>query len=115
MCLNASQWNLGTTATHPRQILYIAKKPRVRIQRLKQNRIRRTLSARRRRLETREMRIDEGREIELKNLKLYLENKSIIEENQKLKEKALLLHQENRVLMSQLQKISNTSNTLSVN
>ncbi|KAI3911618.1 hypothetical protein MKW92_011439 [Papaver armeniacum] len=115
MCLNASQWNLGTTATHPRQILYIAKKPRVRIQRLKQNRIRRTLSARRRRLETREMRIDEGREIELKNLKLYLENKGIIEENQKLKEKALLLHQENRVLMSQLQKISNTSNTLSVN
>ncbi|KAI3982580.1 hypothetical protein MKX01_031319 [Papaver californicum] len=109
MCLNASQWNLCTTATHSHQILYIAKKPRVRIQRLKQNRMRRrTLSARRRRLEIKEMRIDEGREIELKNLKLYLENKSIIEENQKLKEKALLLHQENRVLMSQLQKISNT-------
>ncbi|RZC57706.1 hypothetical protein C5167_005011 [Papaver somniferum] len=105
MCLNASQWDLRTT-THPHQILYMAKKPRVRIQRLKQNRARRTLSARRRRLETREMRIDEGREIELKNLILYLENKSIIEENQKLKEKALLLHQENRELMSQLQKIS---------
>ncbi|MCL7022375.1 hypothetical protein MKW94_015234 [Papaver nudicaule] len=101
MCLNASQWNLCTT-TPAHQILYIAKKPRVRIQRLKQNRVRRTLSTRRRRLEIREMRIDEGRDIELKNLKLYLENKSIIEENQKLKEKALLLHQENKFLMSQL-------------
>jgi hypothetical protein len=42
-------------------------------------------------------------EMELKNLKLYMENRSIIEENEKLKKKALLLHQENQALLFQLQ------------
>ncbi|GKU95422.1 hypothetical protein SLE2022_227620 [Rubroshorea leprosula] len=43
-------------------------------------------------------------DIELKNLKLYLENQSIIEENEKLRKKANLLHQENLALMSEFQK-----------
>nr|GMD62393.1 protein LITTLE ZIPPER 2-like [Ipomoea batatas] len=43
-------------------------------------------------------------EMEMKNWKLYMENKSIIEENQRLQHKALLLHQENKALLSQLQK-----------
>nr|DAD33767.1 TPA_asm: hypothetical protein HUJ06_012618 [Nelumbo nucifera] len=45
-----------------------------------------------------------GTEMELKNLKLYLENQSIIEENEKLRKKAILLHQENRELMIELKK-----------
>ncbi|KAG2681372.1 hypothetical protein I3843_11G141200 [Carya illinoinensis] len=44
------------------------------------------------------------KDVELKNLKLYLENKSIIEENEKLRRKANLLHQENLALMSEFQK-----------
>ncbi|XP_059444814.1 protein LITTLE ZIPPER 1-like isoform X2 [Corylus avellana] len=44
------------------------------------------------------------KDMELKNLKLYLENKSIIEENEKLRKKASLLHQENLALMYELQK-----------
>ncbi|KAI9175073.1 hypothetical protein LWI28_026963 [Acer negundo] len=46
---------------------------------------------------------EEKREMEVKNLKLYLENQSIIEENLKLRKKANLLHQENLALMSQFQ------------
>ncbi|KAJ0105896.1 hypothetical protein Patl1_18612 [Pistacia atlantica] len=45
----------------------------------------------------------EEKDMELNNLKLYLENKSIIEENEKLRKKANLLHQENLVLMSEFQ------------
>ncbi|KAG6748003.1 hypothetical protein POTOM_047896 [Populus tomentosa] len=44
------------------------------------------------------------KEMEIKNLKLYMENKSIIEENEKLRKKAVLLHQENQALLYQLQK-----------
>ncbi|XP_059458114.1 protein LITTLE ZIPPER 2-like [Corylus avellana] len=43
-------------------------------------------------------------EMEIKNLKLYMKNRSIIEENEKLRKKALLLHQENQALFFQLQK-----------
>ncbi|XWS61886.1 hypothetical protein CRYUN_Cryun07bG0163000 [Craigia yunnanensis] len=44
------------------------------------------------------------KDMELMNLKLYLENQSIIEENEKLRKKANLLHQENLALMSEFQK-----------
>lgn len=47
---------------------------------------------------------EEEKDLELKNLKLYLENKSIIEENEKLRRKACLLHQENLALMNEFQK-----------
>ncbi|KAG5223146.1 hypothetical protein OIU76_007691 [Salix suchowensis] len=47
-----------------------------------------------------------NKEMEIKNLKLYMENKSIVEENEKLKKKAILLHQENQALFYQLQKKS---------
>ncbi|KAJ1426775.1 hypothetical protein SESBI_10025 [Sesbania bispinosa] len=54
-------------------------------------------------------------EIKMKNLKLYMENQTIIEENEKLRKQAMLLHKENQVLLSQLQKKlsepnSNTNN-----
>ncbi|GLT84449.1 hypothetical protein SLE2022_026780 [Rubroshorea leprosula] len=42
--------------------------------------------------------------MEIKNLKLYMENQSIREENERLRRKALLLHQENQSLLAQLQK-----------
>ncbi|KAL5166884.1 Protein LITTLE ZIPPER 2 [Glycine soja] len=43
-------------------------------------------------------------EIQMKNLKLYMENQTIIEENEKLRKQAMLLHKENQALSSQLQK-----------
>lgn len=36
------------------------------------------------------------------NIKLYLENRSLMEENERLREKALLLRQENHALLSDL-------------
>ncbi|KAG6685217.1 hypothetical protein I3843_12G101600 [Carya illinoinensis] len=43
------------------------------------------------------------KDMELKNLKLFLENQSLIEENEKLRKKASVLHQENLALMSEFQ------------
>ncbi|CAJ1814799.1 unnamed protein product [Sphenostylis stenocarpa] len=43
-------------------------------------------------------------EIQMKNLKLYMENQTIIEQNEKLRKQAMLLHKENQVLLLQLQK-----------
>ncbi|KAJ6320497.1 hypothetical protein OIU78_015816 [Salix suchowensis] len=48
------------------------------------------------------------KEMEIKNLRLYMENRSIIVENEKLRKKAFLLHQENQALLYQLQKKSRT-------
>lgn len=42
-------------------------------------------------------------EMEIKNLKLFMENQSIMEENKKLRKRASILHQENQALLSQLQ------------
>ncbi|KAL9231071.1 hypothetical protein vseg_006338 [Gypsophila vaccaria] len=41
--------------------------------------------------------------LELKNLKLYLENRSILEENERLRQKAIRLRQENQALLSEYQ------------
>ncbi|XP_022759514.1 protein LITTLE ZIPPER 2-like isoform X1 [Durio zibethinus] len=50
-------------------------------------------------------------DMQMRNLKLYMENQSIIEENERLRKKALLLQQENRTLLAQLQKkFSNPQN-----
>ncbi|KAK8587925.1 hypothetical protein V6N13_086885 [Hibiscus sabdariffa] len=52
-------------------------------------------------------------DIQMKNLKLYVENQIIIEANERLRAKALLLHQENQTLLAQLQnKFSNIQNQL---
>ncbi|XP_039070268.1 protein LITTLE ZIPPER 3-like [Hibiscus syriacus] len=49
--------------------------------------------------------------MEMKNLKLYMENQSILKQNEVLRNKALLLHQENLTLLAQLQKkFSNPQN-----
>ncbi|KDP28738.1 hypothetical protein JCGZ_14509 [Jatropha curcas] len=52
------------------------------------------------------------KEMEIKNLKLYMKNKSIIEENEKLRKKALLLHQENQALLFQLQTLNSKNHLL---
>ncbi|XWS32302.1 hypothetical protein CRYUN_Cryun23aG0148200 [Craigia yunnanensis] len=50
-------------------------------------------------------------DMQMKNLKLYMENQNIIKENEKLRKKALLLQQENQTLLVQLQKkFSNPQN-----
>ncbi|MBA0805138.1 hypothetical protein Gohar_004679, partial [Gossypium harknessii] len=46
------------------------------------------------------MGIEKTNEMEMKNLKLFMENQSIIKENEKLRNKALLLHQENLTLLA---------------
>ncbi|CAK9135949.1 unnamed protein product [Ilex paraguariensis] len=70
-------------------------------------------SSRRRRFEEEGV----GEDMELKNLKLYMENISILEENEKLRKKATILYQENLALMSEVQKkfsrFDCVSNTLS--
>ncbi|CAI0476710.1 unnamed protein product [Linum tenue] len=43
------------------------------------------------------------KDMELKNLKLYLQNRTIFEENEKLRQKAYLLHRENLALTRELQ------------
>ncbi|KVH95437.1 hypothetical protein Ccrd_002496 [Cynara cardunculus var. scolymus] len=43
-------------------------------------------------------------EMELKNLKLYMENMSILKDNEILRKKAIQLHQENLCLLLELQK-----------
>ncbi|KAL6004757.1 hypothetical protein ACLOJK_005313 [Asimina triloba] len=45
-----------------------------------------------------------GSEIALQNIKLYLENRCMMEENERLRRKALLLGQENKALLSELNK-----------
>ncbi|KAK9145009.1 hypothetical protein Sjap_004912 [Stephania japonica] len=51
--------------------------------------------------------------MELKNLKLYMENRSIIPKNEKLKKRALLLHEENQALMIPSdERVMTYSNTL---
>ncbi|XP_059277149.1 protein LITTLE ZIPPER 1-like [Lycium ferocissimum] len=55
------------------------------------------------RLAWRKKKAEAEKNMELRNLKLYMENMSILEENEKLRKKANLLHQENRALMSEFQ------------
>ncbi|KAK6239958.1 hypothetical protein QUC31_005427 [Theobroma cacao] len=51
-------------------------------------------------------------DMQMKNLKLYMQNQIIIEENERLRKKAILLHQENQTLLAQLQKkLSNPQNS----
>ncbi|CAN6823839.1 hypothetical protein HID58_058471 [Brassica napus] len=84
MCLSSSR---PFSDTPTRLVLYLKTQTHVRIPRL----------SRRRRMWRKE------KEMEMKNIRLYMENQYIIQENEKLKKKALLLHQENKALFSQLQ------------
>ncbi|XP_008776046.1 protein LITTLE ZIPPER 1-like [Phoenix dactylifera] len=75
----------------------------------KKSRVRLSLTARIRRLRRRKGSRKEEKEqrklgsnMEMVNLKLYLENRCIMEENERLREKALLLRQENQALLSNL-------------
>ncbi|KAH7692472.1 PsbQ-like domain-containing protein [Dioscorea alata] len=52
------------------------------------------------------------KEMELENLKLYLENKCIMEENKRLRERALFLRRENRALLSHISSSSREATAL---
>ncbi|GMY09385.1 protein little zipper 2 [Fagus crenata] len=80
---------LTSSFRHPR----LSKRHKLRVVRL---------NRRRRLLKEEKMRVVKA-EMEIKNMKLYMANRSIIEENEKLRQKALLLHQENQALLFQLQ------------
>ncbi|KAL2337438.1 hypothetical protein Fmac_011884 [Flemingia macrophylla] len=54
-------------------------------------------------------------EIKMRNLKLYMENQSIIEKNEKLRKQAVLLHKENQALLLQLQKKFAEQNNITTN
>ncbi|XP_010276171.1 PREDICTED: protein LITTLE ZIPPER 4-like [Nelumbo nucifera] len=90
MFINASAWYPDSSSCSPLR-RWRPKRSKLRLLRLSRRRSRRVSVA-------------VGTEMELKNLKLYLENQSIIEENEKLRKKAILLHQENRELMIELKK-----------
>ncbi|KAF3448432.1 hypothetical protein FNV43_RR09145 [Rhamnella rubrinervis] len=85
MCISATDKNIPSPLLH-----YSKRKQRSKIQ---------VHRLTRRRCEEKE-----GKDLELKNLKLYLENQTIIEENKKLKQRAHLLHQENLALLSEFNK-----------
>ncbi|KAI5647343.1 hypothetical protein M9H77_33348 [Catharanthus roseus] len=55
------------------------------------------------------------KEMEMKNMKLYLANKIIVDENERLKKKATALLHENHFLLSQLQKPSSLHTNCSSN
>ncbi|KAL4379902.1 hypothetical protein GQ457_02G000390 [Hibiscus cannabinus] len=55
-----------------------------------------------RRLRKRKKKMVKRDDMERKNLKLYMENQSILKQNEALRNKALLLHQENLTLLAQL-------------
>ncbi|KAK8718378.1 hypothetical protein V6N13_045614 [Hibiscus sabdariffa] len=48
-------------------------------------------------------------DMERKNMKLYMENQSILKQNEALRNKALLLHQENLTLLAQLSSAAKTT------
>ncbi|XP_018440277.1 protein LITTLE ZIPPER 1 [Raphanus sativus] len=84
MCLSSSE---PFSNAPTRLVVYLKTQTHVRIPRL----------SRRRRMWR------EEKEMEMENIRLYMENQHIIQENEKLRKKALLLHQENKALFSQLQ------------
>ncbi|CAA0838852.1 protein binding [Striga hermonthica] len=95
MCLGSN-----TEWTQSQLLHSIPRKPkraRVRVLRLSSRRARR------------EEKVDT--DMELKNLKLYMENISIIEENERLRRQATLLRQENLALMSEYQRRFSKNNS----
>ncbi|KAL4570846.1 hypothetical protein LXL04_026509 [Taraxacum kok-saghyz] len=65
---------------------------------IKSNHVRKDIKLRVRRLDSIDVNIK--REMEVKNLKLYMENINILKENEKLRMKATKLRQENLLLLS---------------
>ncbi|XWS77178.1 hypothetical protein CRYUN_Cryun01aG0239200 [Craigia yunnanensis] len=101
MCINSSVSIPSNSFCRKRP----SKRHNIRVRRL--NRWRRL----RKEAGTKKMVVGIKTDMQMKNLKLYMENQSIIEENEKLRKKALLLHQENQTLLAQLQKkFSNPQN-----
>ncbi|XVF33476.1 hypothetical protein REPUB_Repub17cG0171800 [Reevesia pubescens] len=97
MCINSSKLILSGSfcQKHP------PKPHNIRVRRLNRwRRLRKGLAGTRKIVVRNNIKTD----MQMKNLKLHMENQSIIEENERLRKKALLLHQENQTLLAQLQK-----------
>ncbi|CAN4077874.1 unnamed protein product [Withania somnifera] len=92
MCISCTEWSSSRPLYFSMQKKQRAKLSRVQLHRL----------SRRKRSEIKETKME--MEMEMRNLKLYMENMSILVENQKLRKKASVLHQENIALMSEFQK-----------
>ncbi|KAK2650522.1 hypothetical protein Ddye_018011 [Dipteronia dyeriana] len=100
MCINSADLIPSSTLNSAFRHMRPSKRHNLRISRLNRRRPRSTKNAKRK-----EKASLKGK-LELKNLKLYRENQSMMQENEKLRKKVLLLHQENQALISQLQKKS---------
>ncbi|KAK4365270.1 hypothetical protein RND71_016628 [Anisodus tanguticus] len=93
MCIsNSTEWSSSSRPLY----FSMQKKQRPKISRVQGHRL-----ARKKRSEGKEA---TKKDIEMRNLELYMENMSILEENEKLRKKASLLYQENIALMSEFQK-----------
>ncbi|KAI9180860.1 hypothetical protein LWI28_008797 [Acer negundo] len=101
MCINSADLIPSSTLNSAFRYIRPSKRHNLRISRLNRRR-----SSRSSKNERRKEKASLKAKLELKNLKLYRENQSMIQENEKLRKKALLLYQENQVLFSQLQKKS---------
>lgn len=92
MCVSASRWRWNSSIPSYSPIFRCpVKKCKVRVR----------LPSRR---SSSEENAASGREMELQNLKLYLENRCMIEENERLRKRALVLDQENQALLSEFKK-----------
>ncbi|CAL5356037.1 protein LITTLE ZIPPER 2-like isoform X1 [Camellia sinensis] len=111
MCTSSTEW------INPPHTLFAytrrqrSKRPKVQVHRLTRSQCMGVCLFRRRKRRCEDQKV--GKDMELKNLKLYMKNLSILEENEKLRKKASLLHEENLALMSEIHKKFTHFNCLS--
>ncbi|XP_030457161.1 protein LITTLE ZIPPER 2 [Syzygium oleosum] len=92
MCTNSSKWSLRRRQLKHRNLRVLAL-----------SRKRRTRRPPKEEKETKRWLVGAKEEMEMKNLRLYMENQSIMEANERLRQRALFLHRENRALFIQLE------------
>ncbi|XP_030535445.1 protein LITTLE ZIPPER 2-like [Rhodamnia argentea] len=94
MCTNSSKWSLRRRQLKQRNLRLLS---------LSRKRRTRRSSKGGEDKETKRWLVGAKEEMEMKNLRLYMENRSIMEANERLRQRALFLHRENRALLFQLQ------------
>ncbi|KAL7182895.1 hypothetical protein ACSBR1_041553 [Camellia fascicularis] len=100
MCTGSTEWIKPPHTPFAYTRRQRSKRPKVQVHRL---------TRRKRRCEDQKV----GKDMEVKNLKLYMRNLSILKENEKLRKQASLLHEENLALMSEFHKKFTHFNRLS--
>ncbi|KAH7577801.1 hypothetical protein JRO89_XS01G0301500 [Xanthoceras sorbifolium] len=99
MCINSADLIPSSTLHSAFRFIRPTKRHNLLVRRLNRRRSKSSKNAKRKEKKV----ISLKAKMELKNLRLYKENQSIIQENEKLRKTALLLHQENQALLTQLQ------------